>query len=57
MLRKDAFQHPPPPFHGHYTAGTSSSELADLADAKFYCPHALADGKQCIQITEKTLEF
>ena len=25
--------------------------------AKFYCPHALADGKQRIQIRDKTLEF
>ena len=24
---------------------------------QFYCPHALADGNQCIQISEKTLEF
>jgi len=24
---------------------------------KFYCPHALADGNQHIQIREKTLEF
>jgi len=26
-------------------------------DAQFYCPHALADGNQRIQIREKTLEF
>ena len=25
--------------------------------AKFYCPHALADGNQRIRITEKMLEF
>ena len=25
--------------------------------AKFYCTHALADGNQCIQIREKTLEL
>jgi len=25
--------------------------------AKFYCPHAVADGNQCIQIREQTLEF
>jgi len=25
--------------------------------AKFYCPHALADGNQRIRIREKTLEF
>ena len=24
---------------------------------QFYCPHAPADGKQCIQIREKMLEF
>ena len=24
---------------------------------QFYCPHALADGNQCIWIREKTLEF
>jgi len=30
-------------------AGTSS-ELGDFVDAKFYCPHALADSKQCIWI-------
>ena len=32
-------------------------ELVDFVGAKFYCPHALADGNQCIQIREKTLEF
>ena len=52
----------PPPFCGHYTgqpalAGTSSYELEDFVGAKFYCPHALADGNQRIGITEKTLEF
>jgi len=50
-----------PPLHGHYTgqsalAGTSSSELWDVVGAKFYCPHALADGNQRIRIGEKTLE-
>ena len=38
-------------------AGTSSEELEDFAGAKFYCPHALADGNQRIRIREKTLEF
>jgi len=38
-------------------AGTSSYELEDFAGAKSYCPHALADGSQHIQIREKTLEF
>jgi len=38
-------------------AGTSSYELEDFAGAKSYCPHALADGSQRIQIREKTLEF
>ena len=27
-------------------AGTSSYELEDFVDAKFYCLHALADGNQ-----------
>jgi len=32
-------------------AGTSSSELEDFVGAKFFCcPHALADGNQCIWI-------
>jgi len=31
--------------------------MEDFVGAKFYCPHALADGNQCIQIREKTLEF
>jgi len=38
-------------------AGTSSEELEDSVGAKFYCPHALADGNQHIRIREKTLEF
>jgi len=38
-------------------AGTSSQELEDFVGAKFYCPHALADGNQRIQTGEKTLEF
>jgi len=46
----------------HYTgypalAGTSTKELEDFVGAKFYCQHDLADGNQCILITEKTLEF
>ena len=37
------------PFYGHYTgqsalAGTHGHELEDFVRAKFYCPHALADG-------------
>jgi len=31
--------------------------MEDFVGAKFYCPHALADGNQCILIREKTLEF
>jgi len=31
--------------------------MEDFGGAKFYCPRALADGNQCIQIREKTLEF
>jgi len=38
-----------PPFYSHYTgqpvlAGTSRLELEDSVGAKFYCPHALAEG-------------
>ena len=49
-----------PPLYGRYTrqpatAGTSSYELEDFVGAKFYCPHALADGNQRIRIREKTL--
>jgi len=29
----------------------------DFVGAKLYCPHALADGNQRIQIREKMLEF
>jgi len=29
----------------------------DFVGAKFYCPHALVDGNQCIRIRENTLEF
>jgi len=51
-----------PPFLGHYTyqpalSGTSSQELEDFVGVKFYSPHALADGKQHIQIRERMLEF
>ena len=28
-----------------------------LSSAKFYCPHAIADGNKCIRIREKMLEF
>ena len=31
--------------------------MEDFVDAKFYCPNALADGDQCIQIGKKTLQF
>jgi len=31
--------------------------LEDFVGAKFYSPHALADGNQRIRIREKTLEF
>ena len=48
--------------YSHYTgqpalAGTSSSDLEDTVGANFYCPHALADGNQCIRIRQKTMEF
>ena len=47
-----------PPFYGHYTgqpalASNSSYELEDFVGAKFYCPHALADSNQRIQIRKK----
>ena len=32
-------------------------KLDDFVGAKFYCPHAFADGNQHIRITEKMLEF
>ena len=35
----------------------SSYEPEDFVGAKFYCPHAFADGSQHIWITEKMLEF
>jgi len=49
-----------PPFYGHYIgqpalAGTSGED--DFVGAKFYCPHALADGNWCIRNRQKTLEF
>jgi len=31
--------------------------MEDFVGAKFYCPHAPADGNHCIRIREKTLEF
>jgi len=31
--------------------------VQDFVGAKFYCPHALAGGHQCIQIRKKMLEF
>jgi len=31
--------------------------MEDFVGAKFYCPHALADGNQLIRIREKMLEF
>jgi len=37
-------------------AGTSQLRTEeDFVGAKFYCPHALADGNQRIQIRKKTL--
>ena len=38
-------------------SGTSSKQLEDFVGAQFYCPHAIADSNQRIQIREKTLEF
>jgi len=34
-------------------AGTSSEELEDFVGAKFYCPHALADGNQRIRTGDR----
>jgi len=31
--------------------------MEDFVGAKFYCPHALAEGNQHIRIQEKMLEF
>jgi len=31
--------------------------MEDYVGAKFYCPHTLPQGNQCIQIREKTLEL
>jgi len=51
-----------PLLYGHHTgqpasASTCSKEREDFVGAKFYCPHALDDGNQCIWIREKTLKF
>ena len=34
-----------------------AGQLEFFVGAKFYCPHALADGNQRIRTREKTLEF
>jgi len=49
-----------PPFYGHYTdqlalACFRLKNWGDFVGAKFYCPHALADGNQRVRIREKTL--
>jgi len=31
--------------------------VEDFVGAEFYCPHALANGNQCVRIREKMLEF
>jgi len=31
--------------------------MEDFVGAKFYCPHALADGNQHIRVREETLKF
>jgi len=43
-----------PLFYGHHTsqpalASTPTYELEDFVGAKFYCPHAVAGGNQCIR--------
>jgi len=50
------------PFCGYYTgqhalADTSCKELQNFVGAKFYCPHAIADGNQRIRIRKKIPEF
>ena len=40
-----------------YRSTCVSYELEDFDGAKFYCPHAIADGSQYIRTGEKTLEF
>jgi len=47
------------PFYGHHTgkpasAGTLSEKLEDFVAAKFYCPHALADGNPNIKFNTAT---
>jgi len=46
-----------PPFYGHYTGQPQVKNWRILLVAKFYCPHALAEGNQRTGICEKTLEF
>jgi len=49
------------PFYGHYTGQPALADIpvknGGFVGAKFYCPHALADGSQRIRIREQTLEF
>jgi len=40
-----------------YRSTCISQHLEDFGGAKFYCPHALADGNEHIWIRQKTLEF
>jgi len=37
--------------------GSHNKLSQKIVGAKFYCPHALADGNQRTQVREKTLEF
>jgi len=40
-----------------YPAAPAKNWRISLIGAKFYCPHALADGNERIWIREKMLEF
>jgi len=54
------YKQQPPPFYGHYTGQPALAPVKngkDFDGAKFYCPDALADSNQHIQIREKILEF
>jgi len=46
-------------FNSHYISQSAAwpAELENFVGAKFYCLHALANGKQRIWIREKMLEF
>jgi len=59
MIPRDFLEQPNHPFYGHYTCppALATGELENFVSAKFYCPHALADGNQYFRIREKTPDF